>query len=162
MSDQNAMLKLLYDNERRLAQTETREVPGNVPGFSQFYDTGTFTPTFAGSGGGGSFTLLAAVGEWTRVGNRVDVWIHLQMNTFTSAPAGDLWVTTLPFTSRNTSGQFYAQAIGYRSNSLATIITALVPANTTRVQFYNTAGALIAASVLSAAAELVIGGSFGV
>ncbi len=121
---------------------------------------GTFTPTFAGSGGGGSFTLLVATGEWTRIGNRVDVWIHLQMNTFTSAPSGNLWVTTLPFTARNTASQFYAQSIGYRDTSLATIITAAVPANTTRVQFYTTAGALVAASVLGASSELVIGGSF--
>ncbi len=154
------MIRELRRNDERLRLTEVKETVGNIGGFSAFFDSGTFTPTFAGSGGGGSFTLLSAVGEWTRVGNRVDVWMHLQMNTFTSAPAGDLWVTNLPFTARNTSGQFYAQAIGYRSNSLATIITALVPANTTRVQFYNTGGALIAASVLGASSELVIGGSF--
>jgi len=123
-------------------------------------NVGTFAPVFAGSGGGGSYTQTLSIGEWTRIGNRVDVWMHLQMNTFTSAPAGNLWITTLPFTSRNTANQFYALAIGYRNTGLATLATAVIPANTTRVEFYDTAGAIVAASVLSAASKIVLGGSF--
>ena len=157
MSD---MIRLLKMNDERLRQTEVKETVGNIGGYTAFFDSGAFSPIFAGSGGGGSFTQTLSIGEWTRIGNRVDVWMHLQMNTFTSAPAGNLWITALPFTARNTTNAFYAVTIGYRNTGLATLSTAVIPANTTRVEFYDTSGAIVAASVLSAASKIVLGGSF--
>src|SRR5512144_1601497 len=141
------MLRILLDNEERLKQTETKEVPG-ATGFTSFYATGTFSPIFSGSGGGGSYTQSVSLGEWTRIGNVVHVWIRCTMNTFTSAPAGNLWITTLPFTARNTTNAFYTLAVGYRIPT--TIVTAVIPAGTTHVEFYDAAGNIIAASTLTA------------
>ena len=36
------------DIARRLEQTQVVERPGNIPGFTSFYDTGTFVPTWVG------------------------------------------------------------------------------------------------------------------
>lgn len=146
------VLRMLYDTQERLKQTETKEVP--------LYANSTFSPVFAGSGGGGSFTQSITLGEYVRVGSYVEVWMHLQMNTFTSAPAGNLWISGLPFTSRNTSNGFYTLAIGYLNTALSTLAHAVIPANTTHVEFYDTAGAVIAASLLSAASHVVLGGSY--
>lgn len=123
---------------------------------------GTFSPIFTGSGGGGSYTQSVSIGEYTRIGNRVDVWIRCTMNTFTSAPAGNLWLATLPFTSRNTTNMFYALAIGYLNTALVSCAHAVIPANTTHVEFYDTAGAAVAASILSAASYIIVGGSYAI
>jgi hypothetical protein len=147
------------DLARRLEQTQVKEVPG-AAGYSTFTDTGTFAPIFAGSGGGGSYTQNISLGEWMRFGNVVHVWMHLQMNTFAAAPAGNLRITILPFTSRNTTDAFYAATIGYLNTGLVTCAHAVIPANSTHVEFYDTAGAIVAASVLSAASKIVLAASY--
>jgi hypothetical protein len=121
---------------------------------------GTFSPIFTGSGGGGSYTQSISLGEYTIAGTYCFVWMHLQMDTFVGAPAGNLWITTLPFTSRNTTNAFYAVTIGYRNTGLATALTAVVPANSTRVEFYDSTGAIVAASVLSVASKIVLAGAY--
>lgn len=143
------------DIARRLEQTQVKEVPG-ATGYSTLTASGTFSPIFAGSGGGGAYSQDISLGEWTRTGTMVTVWMHLQMNTFVGAPAGNLRITTLPFTSRNTTNQFYAVTIGYRNAGLATAATAVIPANSTHVEFYDTAGAIVATSVLSVASKIVL------
>jgi hypothetical protein len=105
MSDQNDMLKLLYDNNKRLKQTETREVPGNVPGFSQFYDTGTWVPTYLGGTTPGVTTYTTQVGAWVRVGALVVATATVQWSAATGT--GDAQFS-LPFTAVNTANKFYA------------------------------------------------------
>jgi hypothetical protein len=143
------------DMARQIEQSRVIERPG-ASGFDTFTASGTFSPVFAGSGGGGSYTQNISLGEWTRIGNLIHVWMHLQMNTFVGAPAGNLWITTLPFTARNTTNAFYAVTIGYRNTGLATTSTAVIPANSTRVEFYDAAGAIVAASILSVASKIVL------
>jgi hypothetical protein len=148
------------DLARRLEQTQVTERPGGVTGYDTFYASGTFSPVFTGSGGGGSFTQSVSLGEYTRVGSMVTVWIRCTMNTFTSASAGNLWISTLPFTARNTTNAFYTLAIGYLNTALVTCVHAVIPANTTHVEFYDNAGAVVPASVLSAASFVILGGSY--
>jgi len=99
MSDQNAMLKLLMDNDRRLTQTETKEVPGGIPGFTSFYATGSFVPTWVGSTIAGTFTYTAAstLVEWARIGNRVFFNGRIVISAITVAPTGNLQVAGWPF-----------------------------------------------------------------
>ncbi len=105
MSDQNDMLKLLYDNNQRLKQTETREVPGNVPGFSQFYDVGTFTPAYSGLTTAGVTTYTTQQGRWVRIGAAVFFTASI---VWTAATGTGLAQFSLPFTTINTANQNYA------------------------------------------------------
>jgi hypothetical protein len=107
MSDpQNAILKMLYDNETRLAQTETKEVP--------IHATGTWTPAFAGTTIAGTFTYGATTaGDWTRVGNMVFLRGRITLTAVAVAATGNLTITGLPFTSAagltsGTAGSFVA------------------------------------------------------
>jgi len=105
MSDQNDMLKLLYENNQRLKQTETREVPGNVPGFSQFYDFGTWVPTYLGGTTAGVTTYTTQVGAWVRIGALVVATATVQWSAATGTGDAEL---SLPFTSVSTTNKFYA------------------------------------------------------
>lgn len=99
MSDQNAMLKMLYEDHKRLSRTETREVPGAIPGFTSFYDTGSFTPAYAGSVTPGTYTYNAGVTkvEWTRIGNRLFFSGRIEITAITVAPTGSMLITGFPF-----------------------------------------------------------------
>lgn len=117
----------------------------------------SFTPAFGGSGGGGSFTYSQQIGRYTRKWEEeVKVWIRLTINTFTSAPSGNLRVTGLPFTSANVANLFYAAVIGYRNTGLNSIVTAVIPANATHIEFYDTSGGIVPASVMSATSYIVL------
>lgn len=111
MSDMSAdMIRRLQADDARLRLTETKEVPGNIPGFTSFYAVGTFTPAFTGSGTAGSFTYSGQSGRYTRIGNLCFVRIYLEVSAISVAPTGDLNVTGLPFTSAAALG---ALAVGY-------------------------------------------------
>lgn len=105
MSDQNDMLKLLYENNKRLKQTETREVPGNIPGFTSFYDTGTFVPTYLGGTTPGVTTYTLQAGFWVRVGALVVATATVAWSAATGT--GDAQFS-LPFTAVNTTNENYA------------------------------------------------------
>jgi hypothetical protein len=123
---------------------------------------GTFSPIFTGSGGGGNYSQSVSLGEYVCAGNVVTVWMRMTMTTFVAPPTGDLWITTLPFTSRNTTNAFYTLVIGYLNTGLVTCAHAVIPANTTRVEFYDTAGVIVPASVLSVASFMILGGSYAI
>jgi len=108
MSDQNDMLKLLYDNNKRLKQTETREVPGNVPGYSQFYDTGTYVPTYLGGTTPGVTTYTTQVGSWTRIGRAAIVQGAI---VWTAATGTGNVNVSLPFTSANVTNQIFSGSL---------------------------------------------------
>ncbi len=111
MSDQNDMLKLLYDNNARLKQTETREVPGNIPGFTSFYASGTFTPAFQGSGTAGTWAYSVQAGFWSRIGNRVFFNLFVAASSRSVAPTGNARITGLPITSSATANTYSALAV---------------------------------------------------
>lgn len=104
MSDQNDMLKLLYADNKRLNRTETRETPFAV-GFSQFYDVGTWVPTYVGGTTAGVTTYVRQVGAWIRIGAMVVATATVEWSAATGTGDAQL---SLPFASVNTTNQFYA------------------------------------------------------
>lgn len=100
MSDVD-MIRALRANDARLRLTETKEVPGGIPGFTSFYDTGAWTPTLFGSGTAGTFTYDAANTEalWTRIGRELCVEGRVIVTATSVAPTGNVSIGGLPFTS---------------------------------------------------------------
>lgn len=115
MSDQNDMLKLLYADNKRLNRTETRETPFAV-GFSQFYDTGTWTPTYFGGTTTGVTTYSLQVGGWVRVGKLVVVTGVVVWTAVTGTGQGNY---SLPFTSENVTNQFFSGSVRVDSVTFA-------------------------------------------
>lgn len=87
------------DMVRRLEQTQVKEVPGGIPGFNSFYETGTFTPTWRGTTIAGTFTYTAAscLVEWSRIGNRLLFNGRIVISVITVAPTGVLQIDGWPY-----------------------------------------------------------------
>ena len=114
---QNDVLKMLLDNEERLKQTETRETPGNITGFTAFYTSGIWTPTFVGLTIAGTFTYGATTaGDYTRIGNTVFLRGRIALTAVAVAPTGVLTIQGLPITPATvTSGVAGIMTPGYWS-----------------------------------------------
>lgn len=105
MSDpQQDMLRMLYANEARLAQTETKEVPGI---------TGTYTPTYLGLATPGATTYTTQVGRYMRIGQLVIVSVFLNWSAATGTGVA---VISLPFAPLYTSSVRYAGAAAKSGN----------------------------------------------
>ncbi len=170
MSEQNDLLRMLYDNERRLAQTETKEVPGNIPGFTSFYVTGTFVPSYEGTGTAGVWTYSVRTGFYTRIGNRCFFNLSLTAATRPTPPTGSGVIVGLPFTSDATANSHSPVALdtidSVTLSGTIVMLTARVPAGATRIDLIevlgtapSVAGAL-AATGLSATATIRISGHY--
>lgn len=87
------------DMARRLEQTQVKEVPGGIPGFNSFYETGNFVPTWVGTTIAGSFTYTAAscLVEWSRIGNRVFFNGRIVISAIGVAPTGNLTLEGFPY-----------------------------------------------------------------
>jgi len=90
------------DMLRRLEQTQVKEVPGGISGFTSFYETGTYTPTYLGGTTPGATTYSAQQGAWTRIGNIVFVTGTVAWTAATGT--GDARIS-LPFTAINVANQ---------------------------------------------------------
>jgi len=99
MSMSEDMLRRLQADDARLRQTETKEVPGGIPGFTSFYATGSFVPTLVGAGTAGTFTYVANVNlvEWSRIGNRVFFNGRVQISAIGVAPVGNMSINGWPY-----------------------------------------------------------------
>lgn len=64
--------------------------------------SGTFTPTFRGTGTAGTFTYNIQRGYYSRVGNKVDVVVNIGISAISVAPTGAIEITGLPFTAAAT------------------------------------------------------------
>lgn len=86
------------DMARRLEQTQVKEVPGGIPGFTSFYETGSFVPTWRGTTIAGTFTYTAAscLVEWSRIGNRLFFNGRIVISAITVAPTGVLQIDGWP------------------------------------------------------------------
>jgi hypothetical protein len=62
-----------------------------------WYEEGTFTPTFGGSTSDGTVSFDVQVGRYTRIGDIVNFQLIVRVSAITSAPTGDLLVRGLPF-----------------------------------------------------------------
>lgn len=130
MSDDNDIVRIMRALDRRIGQTEVKEVP--------IYETGTFTPVYKGSGTAGSWTYSTQIGRYIRFNNLVIITIDLIAATRPVAPTGNALIDGLPFTAFSTGGgQNHASlAIGQCDATLTgTQIEALVVPGTTQIAF---------------------------
>lgn len=83
---------------RKLEQTLVVERPGGVTGFTTFYATGSFVPTWVGSTIAGTFTYTAnnCLVEWTRIGNRLFFNGRIVISAIGVAPTGVLQIAGWP------------------------------------------------------------------
>lgn len=151
MSD---MLRWMRDNEARLRQTETKEVPG-APGQAAFYAQGTFTPVYFGSTIAGATTHTLQYGVYQRKGNGVDITLRIAWTATTATGNGQ--ISGLPFAS------------GAASHAMLSVLSANYPYTNAGLRAFigggiqflqlldQVAGAFAFAAV-DAAAELVITG----
>jgi hypothetical protein len=95
MSDPRAQRNMA----RQLEQARVIERPGGVSGFSTFFETGSFTPTWVGSGTAGTFTYTvnACLVEWTRIGNRLFYSGRIVITVITVAPTANLTIAGWPY-----------------------------------------------------------------
>ena len=73
------------------------------------YEEGTFTPTLGAHSSNGTHSYTAQVGNYTKVGNHVSIWLKVVINTLNTSGtiSGNLEIKGLPYTSANTTGQAY-------------------------------------------------------
>jgi len=77
-----------------------------------WYEQGTFTPTYTGSSTNPTVVYDKQNGKYTRIGNTVTVWIELSTTSISAAGTGNMQISGLPFTS-NSSRYSGNPAIGY-------------------------------------------------
>ena len=73
------------------------------------YEEGTFTPTLGAHSSNGTHSYTTQVGNYTKVGNVVHIWLKMTINTLNTSGtiSGNLEILGLPYTSANTTGQMY-------------------------------------------------------
>lgn len=76
---------------------------GNLP-----VEYGTWTPTLRGSTTAGTYTYSTRAGFYYRIGRYIYVTCRIQLSGVTTAGAGDMQVTGLPFTAMNVSGAYWS------------------------------------------------------
>jgi hypothetical protein len=80
------------------------------------YEEGTWTPAIEGLGSNPSISYTLRTGWYTKVGNTVNIWCYISINTF-SGGSGTAVITDLPFTSSSVSGKLNFGAV-YANNVL--------------------------------------------
>jgi hypothetical protein len=118
-------------------------------------NVGTFTPAFAGSSGGATWTYSVQTGFYTRIGNRCFFNLALFGATRTGTPLGNAIVTNLPFVSDATANSHSPCDIdsisGFTLTGTITQLTARVTPGQAWIEFVeNTATAPTAANFLAA------------
>ena len=108
------------------------------------YEEGTFTPTISAGG----VTYAYQVGWYTKIGNLVNVGIHLDVDVNSNA-SGTAVAITLPFTSSYSNAQAYSMTSAVWCNGWASAPKAdigLLGHNASIVTFYYNNGTSLAAS----------------
>jgi len=104
------------------------------------YEEGSWTPAFQNIGTG---TYSTQIGRYTKIGDTVFAWFHLDINTQGTA-SGAVIITGLPFTSANIN-DFYGFSTSIHANAFTTARTGelnflvLPNATTTSVLLYGMA-----------------------
>lgn len=151
MSDQlDTIFETLRSIDKRLSGLESQERPVTA--------SGTWTPSFAGTGGGGSMTYAKQLGRYVRVGDLVYIWCDMTLASLSSAPSGNLIVSGLPFTSAN-NGLYTALTVSYYAGISVTVDAATITPNTANFGLLS-ANAFIAASNLTSSAGLTCAGAY--
>ena len=73
------------------------------------YEEGTFTPVLGAHTSNGTHSYTTQVGNYTKVGNVVHIWMKMTINTLNTSGtiSGNLEVLGMPYTAANTTGQAY-------------------------------------------------------
>lgn len=100
-----------------------------------WYEEGTFTPVVIGMTTTGVGTYTTQLGKYTRIGNRVDVQVSLNITAHTGT--GTMRINGLPFTSASGAG-YEAVNICDNANLTATGVPfSVVPGNSTQIWLFN-------------------------
>lgn len=107
---------------------------GNLP-----VEYGTWTPTLRGSTTAGTYTYSTRAGFYYRIGRYIYVTCRIQLSGVTTAGAGDMQVTGLPFTTMNVSGAFWSgpAVLAGISGWTQNYVSAFIDTNTSYVRFYG-------------------------
>ena len=146
--------------------------PGNLANTDatvlDFYQEGTFTPSFGGTTTDGTISYTLQAGTYTRVGDRVHFSIGLQINVLTLSPTGNLLIRGLPLVA-NASSAIAGVSVGLWSNLTlpATMVnlTAYILGGLQVIRLVGNASALASIAVDGGglgATTLHIGGTYGV
>lgn len=147
--------------ESRISQVENDD--------GMYYETGTWMPSFAGTGTAGVFTYAAQVGFYTRVGRLVFYHGYIAITAIGTPPVGNMRISGLPFTVENTSSNYSPASFGFVYNFNFTAgalgLTGYTLPNTTQLyleEFYDNAAsnAIPAANFTNAACQLIFGGVY--
>jgi hypothetical protein len=96
------------------------------------YQEGLWTPSVVGTSTAGTATYSARVGQYTRIGNTVNLSCYLQYTGHTGT--GDMTITGLPFAAKNTTNGFQACAINVNTLTVTgQVFSSLAPATQTLV-----------------------------
>ena len=87
---------------------------------SGLYETGTWTPVFAGSGTAGSFTYTAQVGHYTKIANVVIAQFRVTISAISVAAAGYLYIQGLPENAYEYPGITIGYATGFTAGDTPT------------------------------------------
>jgi hypothetical protein len=130
-------------------------------------ENGTWTPVVAGSTTAGAFTYASRSGTYKRIGSLCYVTCSVKLSAITTAPAGILEITGLPFTASPNDSQglnVLLNDVNFDSAANVRWVTAIVTGN--KLRFYqvkqNAVSATVAASALKAASEIIVNGVFSI
>lgn len=109
MSDMGAdMVRRMRDDDVRLRLTETKETLGGIAGFTSFYATGTYSPTYLGGTTPGATTYTIQQGTWVRLGSLVVATGTVVWSAATGT--GDAQIS-LPFAAANVANQNFSGSV---------------------------------------------------
>lgn len=166
----NPILRMLRENDDRLSNTEVKEVPGGIPGFTSFYAHGTFTPQYEGLTTPGAWTYSVQAGFYTRIGNRCFFNLNITATARGVAPTGAALISHLPFTSDATANSHSPVSLdtidAVTLSGTIVQLVARIPPGKTYIEFIevlgtapSAAGQLLATG-FSATATMRVSGSY--
>jgi len=74
------------------------------------YEQGSYTPSFSFTNGNGTLSVGAAVGSYTKIGNRVHLNFYIKIGTKGTA-SGDMRFSGLPYTPASVSNRYHSGSI---------------------------------------------------
>lgn len=138
------MIKALRQNDARLRQTEVKETPGGISGFTSFYDSGTFTPSYQGTGTAGTWAYAVQAGFWHRIGAVLFFRLSVNVSSRSVAPTGAARIIGLPFTSIATANTHSPIAIdtvdGFTLSATCVQLVGRVPTSASYIELIEVVG----------------------
>lgn len=99
------------------------------------YEEGTWTPTYTGSTGAGSFTYSIQSGNYIKIGGSVFFSGRVAISAISVNPTGNMLISGLPFV--NNSGFHASVTIGYSAGWNACPMGALIVPGSTLIDLYK-------------------------